>query len=169
VCIMEMVTGKGDSFPLPMFCGLECHPTGAVAQDAFGIRCDNDTRMIERPAWSGSTGQGDPDTVPHSIMEKDDRFNKDFHPGDQASGLLGSGDQPQRLNAVGEHGEESDSSERAPISHAKILALLHSEWVDCHCMNEVKALVNRMDRRRGEASRLNGLALAGGHAVGVMV
>ncbi|MCP4678054.1 MAG: hypothetical protein GY854_21580, partial [Deltaproteobacteria bacterium] len=69
------------SFPLPIYFGLECHPDGVVAQDSGGIMDEARCSVIERPACSNSVSQRYLNAVPHSVMEEDDSFNEDLHPG----------------------------------------------------------------------------------------
>ena len=80
---------------------------------------------FERPSWSTAVSERDPNAVPHSVMEEDDSFNEDLDPSDQSCGLLRTSQKPQRLDAVGEHGQEGHATYRVPISNAEVLDVGH--------------------------------------------
>ncbi len=116
------VTTDADSFPLPISFGLACHPASAVARDAGGIRRSRGTVVaFERPAYSSSRNEGVFNAVPEAVVLKKNIFDEDLHAGDEPFRHRGSGKQPQGLDAIGQHGEEGQPTDRVPISHAEVL------------------------------------------------
>ena len=91
------------SFPLPRMFGLECHPKGAVAQDADGIRIRDNRSLIliERPSSSSAALQGVSHAVPEAVALEGHVFDEDLHSSDEPLRHCRSRQQPQALDAVG--------------------------------------------------------------------
>ena len=69
--------------PLPMMFGLECHPNGAVAQDAEGIRNIGGALLLERPSWSNAAAKGVSHPIPEAIAPEGHVLDEDLHPSDE--------------------------------------------------------------------------------------
>ncbi len=92
----------GESSPLPICFGLECHLVGGVARGAEEIReaTKKMTATFERPACSGSFDQRILDTGPEAVVSERHFLDELFHPGDETLCHGRAGQQPERLNAV---------------------------------------------------------------------
>jgi hypothetical protein len=106
--------------PLPNVFRFECHPKGAVAQDADGIRSVGILSLLERPSSSSAATEGVPHAVPEAVAFEGHVLDEDLHPSDEPLRHRRSRQQPQALDAVREHGEEGQSANRIPVSHAKV-------------------------------------------------
>ena len=118
---MKEMNPKGDTCPLPIESALECQLADAVAQEINEIESRAERRRVERAAWSGAFVQGDFGSFPKAIVLKEHMFDKDLHASDELFRSGGAAYQPQGLNAVCEHREERETTDRIPVAHVEVL------------------------------------------------
>ena len=118
--MLEFIATDAYRSPLPMIFELECHPTGSVAREAGGIRRLGNGLLRERPSYSSAAPQGVLYAIPESIVLEGHVLDKDLHPRNQPLCHRRPRQQPQGLDAAGQHGEKGQPSNRMPVSHAEV-------------------------------------------------